>query len=97
MARIRAQSQTEAELAVRVLRWVTFAQHPLKIDTLQQAVVVEPGDTELDWEAITIDSILVSVCAGLVLVDRPRVVRPIRKLYRDFPGHGNYSTNLGCV
>jgi hypothetical protein len=80
MSRIRAQSRSEMDLAQRVLCWVTFAHRPLEMRALRQAVSIEVGDTEVDWDAITLDSILVSVCAGLVVVDaKAYVVRLVRE------------------
>ena len=65
---------------MKVLCWVTFAYEPLEVKTLQQAVAIDPTDTEFDQEAITIESILISVCAGLVIVnEHTTTVRLVRE------------------
>jgi hypothetical protein len=69
MARIRTQSRTEAELAEKVPCWITFAHRPLTIGELQQAISIRPRDEEINVEAFTDSSVLVSVCAGLVIID----------------------------
>ena len=60
----------EWELATRVLLWITCAMRPLTISELQHAMAVEVGDSELDEENIPQVEDIVSVCAGLVTIDK---------------------------
>ncbi|TFK19426.1 hypothetical protein FA15DRAFT_708991 [Coprinopsis marcescibilis] len=70
MDRIKAFPEHEADLAKRVLIWVTFAQRPLTPEELVRAVSVCPDTFTFDdkLEPASIDSIL-SLCCGLVQVE----------------------------
>lgn len=68
--RIKAQNPDDAELAARVIYWVFHASRPLTIAEIQHALAVEPGDTFLDEDNIPNEEVLVSVCAGIILVQR---------------------------
>jgi hypothetical protein len=70
MDRICSQDAEDANLAKQVLSWILFAKRPLKTTELQQAIATKPGSTNLDEEALTDEDILVSVCAGIVTIDR---------------------------
>ncbi|KAF9889051.1 hypothetical protein FE257_008028 [Aspergillus nanangensis] len=70
IGRIQNQRQGFKDLALRVLLWLVHAKRPLKTRELQHALViggsasgVDPGDIE------DVDD-MVSVCAGLVTVDK---------------------------
>lgn len=78
--RISRQPGNDVELANKVLCWVTFAYQPLSIRALQQAVTIQLGDTDIDLEALTMESVLISICAGLVVIDvKTKLVRLVRK------------------
>jgi len=80
MERIERQDEGRKEIAKRVLSWITYAIRPLSVDELQHALAVDDDATEMDPEAIIDDEILVSVCAGLVVVDNKRgTVRLVRE------------------
>ncbi|MCJ1464603.1 hypothetical protein MMC07_003216 [Pseudocyphellaria aurata] len=68
--RIKAQNPDDAELATRVIYWVFHAFRPLTIAEMQHALAVEPGDNTLDDDNIPNEEVLVSVCAGIVLVQQ---------------------------
>ncbi|MAD82255.1 MAG: hypothetical protein CL912_04770 [Deltaproteobacteria bacterium] len=69
MERIISQLKDQAELAIQVLSWITCAKRPLSTAELQHALAVEIGEPQLDEENLPDVDDLVSVCAGLVLVD----------------------------
>ncbi|KAI9755847.1 MAG: hypothetical protein M4579_004129 [Chaenotheca gracillima] len=69
MARIEEQSPEEIELAEQILSWICYAVRPLTIGELQHALAVEPEDHEIVPDAITNESIISLVCAGLVVID----------------------------
>ena len=56
-------------LARSVLSWITYAQRPLSTKELCHALAVELGELELDLDNIPDVEDMVSVCAGLVVVD----------------------------
>lgn len=68
--RIESQNRDDAELATRVIYWIFYAIMPLTVAGLQHALAVEPGDTFLDNDNITSKDLLVSACAGLVLIQQ---------------------------
>ena len=68
MDRIDAQSAAHATLAKRLLCWLIYAVRPLRIDELQHALAVEINDTSFDPDGVTNKSLLVSVCAGMVVL-----------------------------
>ncbi|KAJ7229573.1 ankyrin repeat-containing domain protein [Mycena haematopus] len=68
--RIDTQTKEDRKTAWSTITWVANAKRPLKIEELQVALAVEPGMQQLDEENLMdIDTIL-SVCAGLVSVDK---------------------------
>jgi hypothetical protein len=70
LKRIYSQENGDVDLAVQVLSWICFALRPLSVLEIQHALAVETGDTELCEDAIIDEEILVSVCEGLVTIDR---------------------------
>ncbi|KAH6902805.1 hypothetical protein BKA70DRAFT_625107 [Coprinopsis sp. MPI-PUGE-AT-0042] len=74
--RIEMQSEERAALAKRVLLWVTYAYSPLTVDDLRYAVASDP---KVDWETqanLVPESLLVSVCCGLVTVEEKLRIGP---------------------
>ena len=67
--RIRDHGKDYSDLAMRVLLWVGNVFRPLSPVELQFAVAIQPGMTELDEEDLDDQDLLVSVCAGLVILD----------------------------
>jgi hypothetical protein len=70
MQRIQSQNHQQVRRAEQVLSWISYALRPLAIKEIQCALAVEPDDTEMDEEALPDEDLLVSVCAGLVTIDR---------------------------
>jgi hypothetical protein len=70
LERIKDQSRTQFERAKKVLWWITFAKRPPLVHEICYALAVEPEDTDLDLDNILDAEDLVSVCAGLVNIDR---------------------------
>jgi hypothetical protein len=67
--RIEGQLEGHRELAKRVLLWITFAKRPLTTTEICCALAVEPEETEIDPDNVPDSEDIVSVCAGLVVVD----------------------------
>lgn len=85
MSRIEGQNQDDRELAEKVLSWISYACRPLSITELQYAVAVENGDTEIDIDALPDEEILISICAGMVVIDlESNAVRLVRAYYPIF-------------
>ncbi|KAJ6568705.1 ankyrin repeat-containing domain protein [Mycena capillaripes] len=67
--RISHQSEDDRQLALRTLSWVVHAKTPLSPSQLKEALAVEPGATTLDPDRQTDIDIILSLCAGLVVVE----------------------------
>ncbi|KAJ6521461.1 hypothetical protein DFH09DRAFT_1192711 [Mycena vulgaris] len=85
--RINRQSEDDKTLAWRTISWVTNAKRPLRPSELREALAVEPGTTELDPDnRLDMDTIL-SVCAGLIVINeadkRVRLIHYTMQTYFD--------------
>ncbi|TVY17131.1 Ankyrin repeat, PH and SEC7 domain containing protein [Lachnellula arida] len=69
MERIKGQVKDSSELAEQVISWITLACRPLTTLELLHALAIEIGESELDKTNIPELEDIVSVCAGLVIVD----------------------------
>ncbi|PGG98794.1 hypothetical protein GX51_06590, partial [Blastomyces parvus] len=70
MERIRNQKRDYSDLAIRTLSWITFAKRPLTGLELQHALAVMENTSALDERNITDIELIISVCAGLVTIDK---------------------------
>lgn len=69
LSRIFGQDKDYQDSARKILSLILCAKRPLKINELQHALMVDPGDTELDQDnCLEIEDILM-VCAGLITID----------------------------
>lgn len=71
--RIDGQNDDDALLGRRVLSWISFAERAMTASELRHALAVgdlEPEETILDEEALTEEDLLVTVCAGIVIIDK---------------------------
>ena len=69
LQRIEDQSHDDCERAKKMFSWITSAKRPLTTNEICCALAIEIGETKLDPENIADVEDLVSVCAGLVVVD----------------------------
>ena len=82
MKRIQGQNQDDVELADKVLLWICFARRPLSIVELQHALAVDKDSKRTEWDALPDEEIIISVCAGLVVIDEESsIVRLVRTFY----------------
>ncbi|KAJ7094770.1 hypothetical protein C8R44DRAFT_951374, partial [Mycena epipterygia] len=85
MDRINHQEEEERALAWLVLSWVTNARRPLEPSELRVALAVEEGTTELNAENLLDTENILSVCAGLVIIDKEdNKVRLIHYTIQDY-------------
>ena len=70
MERILAQKTGFRELAILVLSWITCARRRLTSLELRHALAVEAGNSVLDEDNVPEIAEAVSVCAGLVTVEK---------------------------
>ncbi|KAK3391226.1 hypothetical protein B0H63DRAFT_411349, partial [Podospora didyma] len=74
MKRINGQRPGLKKFAKQILLWVTCAKRPLTTTELRHALAVEMGETALDPENLPQIEDVVSVCAGLVIVDEESAI-----------------------
>ncbi|KAJ6092624.1 ankyrin [Penicillium sp. IBT 16267x] len=83
--RIEGQDADASKLAMNALMWITCAKRQLSIRELQEALAVEEGQSFLDRENVTGYKLIVSVCAGLIVVDEEsQVVRLVHYTTQDY-------------
>ena len=102
MKRVRAQLEGSQRLALRVLSWITCAKRPLTALEIQHALAVKPGDTKLDEDNFLDVEDIVSVCAGLVSVDKESsIIRLVhyttQKYFEDFFPNAATDIATACV
>ncbi|KAK0485427.1 hypothetical protein EDD18DRAFT_1428343 [Armillaria luteobubalina] len=68
----RINSQPNKDLAYHIFGWVAFAVEPLGVKALQHALAIEPRTKQVDPANITKKGVLLSICAGLVVIDHSR-------------------------
>jgi ankyrin repeat protein len=69
MRRIFDQGSECQETAKRILSLVLCAGRPLKTLEIQSALMIEPGDADLDQEDTLDPEDILSICAGLIKID----------------------------
>jgi ankyrin repeat protein len=85
MGRINGQTEEYQRLATQVLSWITCAKRPLLASELQHALAVEIGEHSLDKDNITPVEIMISVCAGLVIVDeQSEIIRLVHHTAQEY-------------
>ena len=86
--RIESQTPARVSLAKEVLSWIIIAKRPLTARELQHALAIEIGETELDEDNISEIAEIVSVCAGLVAIDKQSdIIRLVHYTTQEFFEH----------
>ncbi|KAJ7453131.1 hypothetical protein FB451DRAFT_1565686 [Mycena latifolia] len=104
--RINRQSEEDKQLAWRTLFWVTNAKRPLRPSELREALAVEQGTSKLDPDNLLEMDTILSVCAGLVVVNdldkRIRLIHYTMQSFLDrvqtttFP-HASAEITMTCI
>jgi ankyrin repeat domain-containing protein 50 len=88
MERIERRSNTDKDLALRVLSWIYHGAalnlRPLRMDELCELLVVEGGDTALQSQYCSSSQSILDVCQGLAVYDESV------KLYKEPLGFHNH-------
>ncbi|KAJ6521585.1 hypothetical protein B0H19DRAFT_973913, partial [Mycena capillaripes] len=69
MNRIQSQNKEDRNIAHSTLTWVVNAKRPLTVAELQVALAVEVDDQQLNEDNLLEIETMLSVCAGLVILD----------------------------
>ena len=70
LERIDGQLAEDRSLARRSLCWISYAQRLLTTEELCHALAIELGDKTLNMDNVYEVEDIISVCAGLVAVDK---------------------------
>ena len=70
LERIRGRPDEVRQIAVNRLQWARFAQRPLHIEEMREAVAIEEGLAHLSTDDMVPGAKLISYCADLVLLDQ---------------------------
>ncbi|KAJ7444220.1 ankyrin repeat domain-containing protein [Mycena latifolia] len=85
MERINYQTKEDRELGLLALTWVANAKQPLSAAELQEALAIEPESTFLDRDNLLDMDIILSACAGLIILDEAvSVIRLIHYTTQDY-------------
>ncbi|KAJ7718964.1 ankyrin repeat-containing domain protein [Mycena maculata] len=88
MERIDHQGDDDKQLAYQTLTWVANAKQPSSVTELQAALAIEPDSTALDADNLLDIGIVLSVCAGLVMVkETASVVRLMHYTTQEYMDH----------
>ncbi|KAJ4106327.1 hypothetical protein NW761_000195 [Fusarium oxysporum] len=79
LKRLREQHQSSSDLAFRVLAWICCTGWKLGAGTIQYGLALREGDTTFHEDGIVDESLLLSVCCGLVEI--PKGSREIRLVH----------------
>ena len=74
-------TQEHQELARQVLSWISCAKRRLTSAEFQHAIGVEGNTSGFDRDNIADIRLIVSVCVGLVIVDKVRLVHHTTQEY----------------
>lgn len=70
MHRIEDQGSPRELLAKQILSWIVHSRRQLSTLELQHALTIHEGSTAMDTEFLPAAEAMLSVCAGLVMIDR---------------------------
>ncbi|KAJ6540325.1 hypothetical protein B0H19DRAFT_1239672 [Mycena capillaripes] len=85
MKRIESQNEEDRNIAHSALTWVVNAKRPLTVTELRVALAVEPDTRQLDDDNILDIELVLSVCAGLVILDEQSdVVRLVHYTIQEY-------------
>ncbi|KAJ7694446.1 hypothetical protein B0H17DRAFT_1009308, partial [Mycena rosella] len=79
MQRIADQGEDDRKIAHLALTWVANAKRLLTVQELREALAIELGTNHLDLHNLLDIEIIVSICAGLVIIDSQAEQRVYRR------------------
>ena len=104
LERIRGQRQGSSHLAMQSLVWITYTHRLLTISELQHALATKHSSEGLDLEDIDNIRDILSVCAGLVVVDQDKVrllhyttQEYLARTWHESSTSHHYSITLSCL
>ncbi|KFY10697.1 hypothetical protein V492_04887 [Pseudogymnoascus sp. VKM F-4246] len=84
MRRIEGQIQGKGHLAKQALSWIIYAKRPLTTTELLHALAVELGESQFDEENLCQVEDILSMCAGLVVVEEGDIIRLLHNTTEEY-------------
>lgn len=85
MGKLKSQNPEAVRLAEKMLLWIVNASRPLRVKELQHLLAVREGDLNIDDNALTAPTYILSICAGLVTIDeRGSICRLVHYTVQEF-------------
>jgi len=94
LSRIKGQGKGKSALGVAALMWIFHSEHPMHVGELREALGVEVGSREINYDNIPSEKTLLASCLGLVTVDESSTVRLVHfTLQEYFNNHSEHFEN----
>ncbi|EXK43271.1 hypothetical protein FOMG_05903 [Fusarium oxysporum f. sp. melonis 26406] len=91
LKRLREQHQNSSDLAFRVLAWICCTGWKLPASAIQHGLALREGDTTFHEDGIVDESLLLSVCCGLVEIpEGSREIRLVHYTTENFFRHNRH-------
>ena len=86
MERIERQAGDQKTMALAALKWITYAKRRLRVVELLHAIALalEPDSTDIDDDDLIDVDLLLSSCAGLVILQEDRIIRLVHYTTQDY-------------
>jgi len=82
--RIKGQSKGKSALGMAALMWISHSERPMHIGELRHALAVEIGSRDMDFDNISSEKTLLTLCLGLVTVDESSIVRLVHFTLQEY-------------
>jgi len=82
--RIKGQGIGNSTLGMAALMWISFSERPMRIWELCEALAVEVGSRNMDYDNIPSEKKLLASCLGLVTVDESSIVRLVHFTLQEY-------------
>jgi len=92
--RIRGQGKVKSALGMAALMWISHSERPMHIGELCDALAVQIGSKDMDYDNIPSEKALIASCLGLVTMGESSTVRLIHfTLQEYFNSHSEHFEN----
>ena len=84
LGRIKGQGKGKSALGMAALMWISYSERPMKIGELCEALGVEVGSRDINYDDIPSEKTLLASCLGLVTVDESSAVRLVHFTLQEY-------------
>jgi len=82
--RIKSQGKGKSALGMAALMWISISEHPMHIGELREALGVEIGSKDMNYDNIPSEKTLLASCLGLVTIDESSTVRLVHFTLQEY-------------